>query len=286
MNRRGQKFLVLYSYNTPIAFQPYEDGQKGIADAVFITDSKYSVTTSGHVRSLIAAARHRRRIQVPGAARNVWAESWISQTLDKQGLANLLRGELESRQEYALQHPRRRSLASVLTDSLETAQRVMREVHGEQAVRLLRFKLTPVTKENAAVFARRQAARNAALERTRLRQHVEAQRQDAAELAEKLPLWRKGERNVRLPAHRSAYLRLSGDGTEVETSHGASLNLDLALAFYRRLQRRAVEPGQHVGPFAISQVGEQTLTIGCHFIQRAEIDALAAEVLEAPSAIA
>ena len=33
-------------------------------------------------------------------------------------------------------------------------------------------------------------------------------------------------------------------------------------------------------------MGEQTLTIGCHTIQRAEIDALAAEALKAKSATA
>jgi hypothetical protein len=78
-----------------------------------------------------------------------------------------------------------------------------------------------------------------------------------------------------LPSY--ALLRLSRDGSEVETSQGAAVSVSDARLAWSYLQRREVPPFAigHYSPIAIRP---KTMRVGCHTIPWSEIDAIAVQL--------
>ena len=108
--------------------------------------------------------------------------------------------------------------------------------------------------------------------------YAEEARQEAArvdaELADSVTLWRQGG-SVNISRYSRILLRLSADGESVETSRGAFVPLDHAQRLYGLVVARSVKFGDKCGHYRVDRVGESTLTLGCHEIDRAEIDRLA-----------
>ena len=106
-----------------------------------------------------------------------------------------------------------------------------------------------------------------------------------AELARTLPErvenWRRGEMASGLH-HIPPMLRVSRDGTEVQTSHGASIPLlhaFRALRFIRAVWADinagtfdAATTDRVVGHFRIDSISPTHVTAGCHHFERAELE--------------
>lgn len=93
-----------------------------------------------------------------------------------------------------------------------------------------------------------------------------------------LVLWRKHEKHAPVGFHLfPPALRIARgqDRDEVETSHGARVPLEDARLFVGALRRGAARPGMSVGNFTLNDVNEKTVKIGCHVIEREEIEAFA-----------
>jgi hypothetical protein len=116
--------------------------------------------------------------------------------------------------------------------------------------------------------------------------HAEQRRIDALDLSERVALWRAGDRNVRLNSWDSnipTMLRING--SDVETSKGARVSLAHAVRAMRFV-RACISAGrdyqrnghsEHVGNYVMESVSlaSQVVTIGCHVIPFAEVEAIA-----------
>lgn len=95
---------------------------------------------------------------------------------------------------------------------------------------------------------------------------------------ERRTAWQAGAANMFYGADEKggAYLRLSNDGTRVETSRGANIPVNDARRAIRFIRATDVPVSPHsyrVGSFSIDLIdAERNIKAGCHFIQFAEID--------------
>lgn len=127
---------------------------------------------------------------------------------------------------------------------------------------------------------------NAKREAARVADEAAAARREAAlqlemeEARGMLALWRAGVKNVSMWGFNSlpVALRVSHDGKEIETSHGAAVPVEEARALYARLRAGHVQfnPGAEIAGFPIHGETGGILKIGCHNIPMAEVEAIAA----------
>lgn len=74
------------------------------------------------------------------------------------------------------------------------------------------------------------------------------------------------------------FLRISRDGTEIETSTGASIPLAVAKGLWRRLERGSDVKGMKLGHYTVGELKKDVLIVGCHEIPLAEIEYITKEL--------
>lgn len=261
----GRKRVRLFkSYSTGIAFYFLNK-----PETVFYGDRSYSITTSGHQGGVRSACSHLKRVTVPGANQG-YTQGWLEHLLDaKTFKKNAI--EMFSREQLRIstnKRPMPRQSAKLASD-LAMYSEAFQILHHKSLGIELGDKLAGVAKREEARQAREQKKREAYYQQCA---EIKA-KQTAEEMAERLPRWRAGE-DVYLPYHRECFLRIKSDGETVETSKGAEVPLSLAMEFFKRLQRKEVLQGQHVGAFAFTGEDNANVTIGCHVILKAEMQSL------------
>jgi len=103
----------------------------------------------------------------------------------------------------------------------------------------------------------------------------------AALAAERVDDWRQGGPTISLYS-LPPMLRLSSDGAEVETSHGARIPVEDARRLWPIIERvrsgtKDYTPGEPVGNYRLTQIkSDGSIVVGCHSIAYAEIASIAA----------
>lgn len=250
---------TLYSYAEPIAQIVTREGK---GEAFLLTSRTFSKTTSKHTSFAYGAIPNGRTVfHVPNVQpigqreheRNI--ESYlqrIDETRAKAKRARIKGPWLQGR-----------------ADGLE-----------EEARRYCDFYdlADPFTPEYLAARAERIEREREEQEAAEARRAAEQARRDAAyriEHAERAAKWRNGEA-VYLSGHPDTMLRLINDGETVETSRGARVPAEDA----RRLLTAwrvnyACLHGASVGHYIVTQATPERLVIGCHVLERAEIERFA-----------
>lgn len=109
----------------------------------------------------------------------------------------------------------------------------------------------------------------------------------AAENAAAVAAWRDGGPRPFAAWDMPPMLRLSSDGKNIETSHGAIVPVSAAPRLWRLVERvrggdtaaGSAFRGMHVGPFTLSEIRpDGSAVIGCHDIQYSEMAAMAARL--------
>jgi hypothetical protein len=260
---------TIYSYggHFPIA-RIVKNGRGGVA-ALFNPGS-YSTTTSCHQSIARDASRHLSHFTVPSLG-----EKWGG---GKPGHADNVRHYRDRIQEAAEVLARARTHKDWRARAL---QDLVAEANSYATFFGLRTRfVVPSDQDVQAALdkARRDAARRRKEEQERQRLMLE----EAQELIEQ---WKVGK-DVRVPAHvDEVFLRVRRREGErlIETSKGAEVPLSHAVRLLPYI--RSGQPYEHtdhalrVGHFRIDAIdAEGNVTAGCHFIKRAEMDRLAAEL--------
>jgi hypothetical protein len=121
-------------------------------------------------------------------------------------------------------------------------------------------------------------------------QHMERRRRQAEEAKEDLEKWRRGEATRLGLYHLPVALRLSKDGKQVETSHGAEVPVSRAKRLWNYIRdvkangipANASKPygaGINLGHFTLNEIREDgSIRAGCHNIAYPEIENIAKQL--------
>jgi hypothetical protein len=141
--------------------------------------------------------------------------------------------------------------------------------------------VVPSPSEIAAIKQRAKASN--ALERERMAAHkkmmVEADALRKLEALARLEKWRQGAAAISLYGLPTA-LRLSADGTLIETSAGASIPTRHAKRIWQAVQANALPDSLQVGQYSAARkvLTKTHLRIGCHDLPLTELDAIALQL--------
>ncbi len=254
----------LYSYKACIA-------KLHGSDIVIFADRTWTVTTSSHQSDARQATSHMKRVychdpEASPARNKDWIENRIARLLlsiptpvmTKKGheAVNSVKAR-ERTQACAL------SLANQFNDYLK----VVGGTDPIDTTNLEQYRIL-LERRNAEQLAAQEAARKAA----------------ALQATERLEMWRKRDVNVRTSGLHvlPCALRLSVDGTKIETSHGAEIPVDDATTFWPIIKRvkRDGEDRQPanvmLGHYRLNLIrGDGSIKVGCHNIAYSELEAMA-----------
>jgi hypothetical protein len=284
------EYGTLYSYRTPIA--KFQTVKRAVSvavgherEVVFFTSQKYSMTTSSkHMPAAHSAALNYRAFIVPLVTANtptLHADN-LEYLLSKyRECVGILTRKINELRPYEFEH-----LETLARDAMEYADlfdvpcAAIQYLTDKEAIRAAREarEAKRNTPKQIAKRAKAQAKRDTA---DAARREAIAQAQGDA-----LKLWRIGERNSapHNDGAKGAYLRVSRDGSAVQTSRGATVpakDARRAIAFVRAVMTRGINWKRNgeqcpVGHFQIDRIAANgDINAGCHFIEWQEISNLA-----------
>ena len=239
-------------------------------DVALYNTRRYSVSTSGHVSAVCRAVSHLRSFGVfnlPGRG-------------EPRDILRLLLSQFESAVKAQASCPPRAKvrayrLASDAANALDDVR---------QFASIFNLKLPAAMARNADAYAARLidlAKRGTELERRRKQR---ARAKALLDFDDRLNKWRGGiTYSLGVTPDEYAYLRVYGDS--VQTSKGADVSIESALAVLPLLQRaRAAggasfgDDGPRIGHYRVNSVTSEHVEIGCHLIRWSEIDAIATQL--------
>lgn len=302
---------TFYSYQTPIATIVESTTHKGMRVAL-VSSEGYSITTkSKHLpaaRSAVAnfmAMFHvpfvfphgRGQYRLPLKAHGTVAQTW--RAIHEANCAYLNHNYTEQVESFM----RERTWRGSDDEAIRHVRGYLREITdiAERYARLFDIPSPhfPIEADAARIIARRQridsdpkrAAKRAAREAREEAIRLEAARRNAEANAERVAKFRAGEQvGTVSDEHGCAMLRVSKDGTEVETSWGARApvsDVRRALKLYSRVWWRGQPAFSVPRDFADAQLGSFRLDMicvtgdvkaGCHTITAGEVARLRAEL--------
>jgi len=224
---------------------------------VAITSRSYSPTTGRHVSSVQRAAGHLTRIYVPhpectAASQKEDVEQQISSLLEKWKRSRTRKGELTME-------------IITIVDNFNDFAKALKE--------RVRINLTPEKFGDFTEGMQKRAAAAERAEKRKLEAQIEANKKAQAEA---LQLWRDG--GPRRTHFEKMALRLSADGTKVETSHGAEIPVADAKRLWPVIERvRGVGmppgfAGWRLGDYRLTDIRpDGSIVVGCHDIPYDEI---------------
>ena len=266
---RGNDESVIYSYggHFPIAIRKKDVNGN---DIVLFNADGYSVSTNRH-KSYVRQAipRHVKVFEVPDLS-NVESFEGVS---------------------YKLLELRERQLKASITEKrvqAKTRQYCIDEANRILANYLEFCELTGVTPKDLKAFGiedldtLRADAKAQAEEAERQRKLREKAREKA--LKKEIAEWVAGERQ-HLSGTVGVKLRVSKDGTEIETSHGARIPVEDALKVVPFLKLVKADPKQvllaptlKLGQYPFTHMTNEELVVGCHHIPVSELDRIAKQL--------
>lgn len=226
-------------------------------DIALVNEQNYSSTTAKHKRyALDALASTWRYIEVPRPGPETAADHAVN-------IAHLIANQNNA----LIKLSRARIRAQWYIDTIDQnaadyAAYVKRFPESKKAGKLPKIKAADMAeyKKLANIYRDREEKARA------IREQVRAEK-DAANLA----AWRRGENNQTF-YYMPIALRLSADGLQVQTSRGASVDVDAARKLYHAWASGANIHGLTIGSYTITSASREHVTIGCHEISAAEID--------------
>ena len=238
---------------------------------VLFTNRKYSVSTSAHVSACSYACNHMEKIVIahPSGSLNDNLLAFISEIKAALDVISSPRTRPQTK-EFA-----KGELSSIVTRVARyleaTAQTISKKSSNDDVKKEFLLYLEAAKNE--------QAAKNlqAKLQRREAAKQKEIAKKNAAELAEqkqRLVKWRRG---ANIPVWMfnnidSVYLRAKGD--EIETSKGARVSLKSGQALYSAIKSGRDVKGYDIEGYTVISLNG-VLKVGCHEIQRSEIDRFA-----------
>jgi hypothetical protein len=268
---RGET-IFSYGEHFPIARHVENKGGKS---AVLFTTQHYSVTTSSHCSTVWNACHHLTLFRVP----DMMADS---KTAHAANLADYAARIGES----LLKSARARSTWAKSANHRDASELRREAIAYAEFYKLAYARVLPsvpaLDSEELAQLKAREAKAQAAKAQKTLRENAEA-----------IARWRNGE-SVRLPYGLPDMLRVSKDGTEIETSRGASFPISHAkrgLALVRAVRERgeAWHTNSHtcrLGHYQINSIAtDGTVKAGCHTVRYSEIVRVASAIDAAPSVL-
>jgi hypothetical protein len=269
---------MLYSYNTPIGhIVTNAQGER----AYLVANRSYSATTSKHVHAArmavpVSATVFYVSSVAPGGWNNMGETTHAARVQAYQTLIDEAEGKLRrARLPYMRNHWATRA------DDLRVEAGLYCRFFG-----LAPF--TPALAESLSAIEAEEARKARAREQRRLararREGAKRRAEQAAALrvdhADDVARWQAGDRTARLPyGYPDTLLRLSPDGTEVETSRGAAVPVEHAKRLFAAYMAGTVRPGMRVGHYTVSAATPDGLTIGCHVLARPEIERFGASLI-------
>lgn len=228
-------------------------------DIVLFTTRDYSVTTSGHKAGVRSAVTHKTVYTVPSFTDHVENVRYYMQEAEsfpiKIKRARTNAGYYQEQMINTIQQARQyvETFAPEIPHSL---------IAGAKAL----FNKLERGQYSDIIEAQEQA-RKEQLERKRAR--LEASRREAAE---RLEQWKRGEDVYFQFFLFPTMLRVKGG--EIQTSRGARVPIDAALAMYEDLKAGRPVHGVTVGHYTVTSFDGETLRVGCHEIPLTEMDRL------------
>lgn len=264
----------LYSYGHHFLIARILDG------AVLFTQRGYSSSTARHISMARRAASHLNIIECADPADSPAKNMRAARDSIATALSN---AEQPRIREATRSHHRARALtiaekANAYLDAIRADKRYRAEAKGVKKIDTRH--LDRIKEERDAIEAAREALR------------AEQFKAREADLRGRLEQWRKYEILLSTGlGELPVALRVSQDGTHVETSHGARITVQDALTFFAVVE--AVKASEQdrmfhrdnisVGPFPLNFVrADGSAKIGCHDVPYAEMAAVAAQ-LRAPA---
>lgn len=244
---------AFYSYATPIAAIHTDANEK----LVLVTCNSFSVTTNGkHIPAV-------RRAMLGTPSVDVRHVHPISADDHAQNMVEMQ----ERKTEYELKSKRARS-ADMRDMWQDSADKVFRDTMAYTEF----FKLPHTFDINTlrAEMDVRRAERWARQQADNLWRAAESR----LTMAEKLEKWLRGE-GVYVGGHPDTFLRVTLDGTKVETSRGAFVPIDAARAVWTAWKDGTLKTGSRVGIYEYLDSTPDEIIIGCHTITRTIADAFA-----------
>ena len=236
----------IYSYGSHYLLGEFLDD-----NTILINDSGYSVTTSKHISQLRYATRQYKQFFVRQTdINNVYYE--ISGAKDK--LAKARKPELylstihnlwESLKEYHEWNRKRNKLSTknyllYTTDKYKEIKRIVKAISSNDENFL----------EKIRKAAKAEEKRKAAADKKRLKESL------AKFKAYEINSFRIGDED---------YLRISQDGSQVETSQGVRVSRENATMLYQAIQKGIDIKGRHIEHYTVTSINGH-LVIGCHNI--------------------
>ncbi|NCD11019.1 MAG: hypothetical protein EOL93_00580 [Epsilonproteobacteria bacterium] len=282
----------LYSYRTKIA---QIDLDKNV---VLLSTDKYSNTTTKHQQEAEYATNHKEQIFIPNIEESteanlnhmkkeifVYAQKHIKART--RSYSNEIFALINNAKAYV-------KYLNIKVDWLKALEKVNHDIDDVIAFFLGLSEEEKIKAEKARKKAEREHAKA----------HKEAMKliEDNKDFLEKynaesVRLWRNGEkRNYRSDDYiafrkieevarrygltidsfnRGTFLRLSDDGENIETSHGAKIPTTVAKGLWRRLQRNESIDGMSLGHYTVNSLENGVLTVGCHQIPFSELEIIA-----------
>lgn len=267
LSDNGESVIYSYGRHFPIAIRMKDVNGN---DIVLFNDDGYSVSTNRH-KSYVRQAipRHVKVFEVPN----------LSPFQSFEGVASKL---LELRE-----HQLKASITEKRVQA-KTRQRCIDEANRILASYLEFCELTGITPKDLKAFGiedldtLRADAKAQAEEAERQRKLREKAREKA--LKKEIAEWVAGERQ-HLSGTVGVKLRVSKDGTEIETSHGARIPVEDALKVVPLLKhvkevpnRKIRREGLKLGQYSFTVLTREELVVGCHHIPVSELDRIAKQL--------
>lgn len=257
----------LYSYATEIG--RIEETKAG--RIAFISDGSYSNTTAGHISAGAMAVSHLETFPAVAALRGGRMDCTPRAVADL--LSQQIREELEKaakarkNQAFHLDH------AENLRDKMEQLSK-----HFPRFRFLKRHRLAMESAEipNLSELKEKLKKERAANKRKKeLRE-----KKLLSEKKEQIADWRAGKLDTWNHSLRSlpCMLRISADGEQVETSHGAKVSKKAACAAFQALKAGKKLCGMSLDGYTITAANSHRVKIGCHEISIKEIDSLLSNI--------
>jgi hypothetical protein len=257
---------VLYSYAEPI-------GLLLSNNRVLISNRYFSVTTNSHQHAARVATHHMRRCSAPHITRYYNSETDLK-LMHKANSDSWLRDA-----EYAVaelkNHPRRKksiadrlaSIVSSYNSYREFFELDWKELTSEEISGIVNVRATERAEET------KRAEERAAAER------AQKEKLQAADLE----LWREHILTRNFVTFNKMALRLSQDGTEIETTRGARVPVSCATYLWRyatlcKRKNEAFIPDEvaQIGVYKLTGINSDgSLDIGCHHIPFDELELMA-----------
>jgi hypothetical protein len=270
-SQRGNFYFTgdtIYSYGSHFPVARHVENRRG-ESAVLITTRDYSVTTAGHKSAVAGAARHLTVFHVQHP-RN---EGPAARRADFEEYRQRQRDLMAS---YAKARGRKPRIFQSVAELIEEANNFAK-FFGLRSRLKMPADEADMTDECAKIDAanKRRTAREAR-EREKAIAAADAERQ------RKRDEWLAGTGNY-YPGGWGESVRLRVVGDKLETSGGAEVELSEALrvlAILRKLRDKGYKRNGGtiaVGPFELDSMDlDGTITVGCHTIEWAEVERIAA----------